>query len=323
MDLKTRIGLSIAGALVGFTALSAGSRFYDGTNENSIKIHHSTQSIPDKKSKEREVYAVLVNGLINDDSPNKQVAGYQGILNAYNAITSTNTPSDHIYVLDNPQRENSPFNGVHIFDPTKKNLEQVLDTVAPQITENDLFILYIASHGSLPGPYPIGEAYFKLSDAGQYQVTYEQELEDHLTNISSDAVQIHVYDFCLGGNFSERLGHGNTIALSPAKKNKVSTTGDETVGENMRLGAGFSSYFFEEFASGNNVNASFDYAVDKTKPHEHPYLDLDTPLSVFGFQISTNFTDFFRRTPILNKVLNMTPTMSVGNIDPQSVYLRN
>lgn len=179
-----------------------------------------------------------------------------------------------------------PTNNIHIIDPnntrrlgnnyeaTERGLDSALDNIRENSSEG-YFITYLTNHGEKD----IGTntlAYFSMN--GKDEIT-ECNLEEKFQGIGGKG-SIAVFSTCYGGNFANRLGKEDRIAISNALPGRLS------------FGSGkgpLSEYFFpalleilsqEEYSKADrnfdkriSVEEAFIYASEKDS-FSHPLLPL-------------------------------------------------
>ena len=246
----------------GLCALALISSMQPGCAGYLPTIHTGTTEDLDKRLAKEEFtkngipdrYALLVRG----DDEYRHAAG---ISIAYRALLENGYLPKNIYVLAGKGRQTffHPTDGA----ATRKNLMRMLYKFSAAVDDKDTLLIFMTDHGEKMDPSPYDEAgTVSRFIMGRDRVD-ELDLEWALGRINPEK-GILVFDFCMDGGFSERLGKGQYIAVSSSNPVDPSHAIEADA---------FSGWFFRAFTYGagsdkNNdgnvsIREAFEFAKDR------------------------------------------------------------
>lgn len=116
---------------------------------------------------------------------------------------------------------------------SEDNLKRILDDVSKKVDRNDVFTLYVASHGLNNND----DSYVGLQNGRED--LYDYELKEYTKNIKGGK-ELYVVGACHSGGFADKLGQGKDVAVSACK------TYQPAISDNR--GNSLTAYFYDELA---------------------------------------------------------------------------
>jgi hypothetical protein len=220
-----------------------------------------------------EKYAVLVVGYDEDHSwlklSDSSDMFYADAAKVYDDLLKVGFKPEHIKVLT-PDGEFHPKNGKYAnlskafadksynHHASEANLKTLLDNASKTVDRNDLFTLYVASHGLNDGK----DSYVGLQNGKED--LYDYELKEYSKNINGGK-ELYVVGSCHSGGFAEKLGQNGDIAVSACKSNQPAIT--DVYGNSL------TAYLYDELGkqgisqdtTENDVKAALKRAVQRFK----------------------------------------------------------
>ncbi len=222
-----------------------------------------------------------------------------------------------------------------------EGLRTLLCRVGETLEEGDIFYFAVTRHGSFEkgdsflrkmlrkglrwGKPALADFYGLSEDQKRHRLTKDGEMLDCATVgepgnqpisidqfeeffepvVRSRSVNVLFFDTCFGGDFAQRMGKGNTIAISPVRPGKYLTM--RAPSQNLLTGEwedqsitskSSTRYSFEQqWYQGTDLATAFTQTYDQLR-----------------WKIECSFLPFL---PIINH-----PRMYVGNIDPATISLK-
>lgn len=214
----------------------------DFSAQNS-EVHQEETSAQMVVDRGGDRYALLVNGNTDGkgDDVSRQILDF-----GYESLKSAGYSDEDLIVLESGEELPDYVDG----EATIEGLEQALEDLESQVTEEDAVLLFIHGHGS-PEYGLFGESQIRLSD----ETLTASEFWDMYDGSDSNYT-VAAFHTCFGEGFAATADEENVITMSPANHNKSALFDDFEEYE------GFSLYFFSAIGgqdpAGNDVDADFD-----------------------------------------------------------------
>lgn len=222
----------------------------------------------------------------------------------YKTLSEHGYKEDNLYFLKNEEGLDKKLN-CHVLPSSKKHLKETLNHLSKDISSEDMFFMYVLSHGNTTLRFfPLGQSNILLSKEEKIQ---EKELEEFLSDLHPDH-SITYFNSCHSGGFAKRLGKRRNIAISTSKKSKITSGFLGPFLEN-KFGPYTTPFtlFFYSTLRGQMPNGEKIYEENKTIGGAFEYAALRQYYSTTDSR--------------LGPICKNTPHLIYGKIDPNEVRL--
>jgi len=238
----------------------------------------------------------------------------------YDALVSRGYDKDNLFVLEGKKKPTNRFD-CHMLPYDKAHIGKVLEHLAKEIKEDDVFFMYVLTHGYKTHPIPLmyGGQSTLITFDDEFWIK-EKELEERLSDIHPN-YSVTFFNSCFGGGFAKRLGKGRNIGISVSRADKITFwyvgyENEEKYGNYVsNFTLGFFSALKGEFPNGLQIDIPQDLETifDASAKFERKYRDRNWKDTIWGKN------DFIYRKILLFGT--NTPNMFYDKINPKEVIL--
>ena len=170
---------------------------------------------------------------------------------------------ENLFVLEGKNKPSNQFD-CNTLPFSKKHTIEALEHLGKEIKENDVFFMYVMTHGykTRPIPFIYGGQSTLMTFDNEFWIT-EKELEERLSDIHSH-YSVTFFNSCYGGGFAKRLGKGRNIGISVSREDK-STMGYSGVKISEKYGdfiSAFTMFFFSVLKGSLPDGKKIDFPND-------------------------------------------------------------
>ncbi|MDI6722232.1 MAG: C13 family peptidase [Candidatus Aenigmarchaeota archaeon] len=219
----------------------------------------------------------------------------------YRTLRERGYEQDNLFVLGGEEYPTEGFD-CHTLPSSKKYLQEVLNHLYRNVASDDVFFMYVLSHGSKTRLIlPIGQSTFLLNN----ETVREEEIEELLSDIHPDH-SVTYFNSCYSGGLARRLGKGKNIAISTTRGDKI-TSGYVGQAVNKQQGL-YASNFTLNFFSALRGELPNGDRID---------INDDSIEGVFDFASEVSY----QNDKYLGPLSKNTPHLIYGRINPKEVRL--
>ncbi|MBW3013541.1 caspase family protein [Candidatus Woesearchaeota archaeon] len=159
-------------------------------------------------------------------------------------------------------------------DATEANLERTLAEMAKKVDSNDVFVLYLSTHGNLhrsygtdaDGNFAARENSFAAIDNGK-DIVHDHELARYVRGINGGR-ELYLVDACHSGHFAKELGRGRDIVMTASMMHQPGVMDED--------GYSFGIAFFDELKKkgltvDTKVKTIFDSLAEGMKKYKQHF----------------------------------------------------